>query len=131
MNNKSAAFTLIELMIVIAVLGILAAITYPKYQHYALEARRTIAKADLYELSSFLERYYGEHFSYDLTLTDTELPFTTSPKRGKAYYELSSENLSDTTYTLLAEPFGSQADDRCGTLTLNQAGQHHATADDC
>lgn len=129
MNKRNHGFTLIELMITVAIIAIIAAIAYPSYQEQVRETRRANAQADLLELSSYMERYYTERFSY----ADAALPFNTSPKQGgSAFYNLSFPADPDAnSYIIQAEPTGAQTDDRCGTLTINEVGQRNADEANC
>jgi type IV pilus assembly protein PilE len=122
-------FTLIELMITVAIIAIIAAIAYPSYQEQVRETRRTNVQADLLELSSYMERYYTERFTY----LGAGLPFVTSPKQGgTVFYDLSFPADPDAnSYTIQAEPTGAQSDDRCGTLTINEVGQRNADEANC
>lgn len=62
--NKQQGFTLIELMIVVAIIGILATIGYPNYRDYVLRSENALAQSAMVELSVALERYYSENNSY-------------------------------------------------------------------
>jgi len=121
-------FTLIELMIVITIVAILAAIAYPSYQNYILKSRRTDAAGNLLELGQYLERYFTENGRYDQDRggTAVSLPFNKSPKEGTStFYNLAftAGEPTATTYELSAAPVGSQAEDtNCGTLTLDHTG---------
>jgi type IV pilus assembly protein PilE len=64
---KQTGFTLIELMIVVAIIGILAAIAYPSYSDYVVRTRRAEAKKQLMEIAQMLERNYGLYGSYSQT----------------------------------------------------------------
>ena len=64
MKRKNSAFTLIELMIVVAIVGILSAVAYPSYQSHVLKSQRQVAQAALVSLSSSMERYYSENNNY-------------------------------------------------------------------
>ncbi|WP_277874220.1 type IV pilin protein [Luteimonas cucumeris] len=115
-------FTLIELMVVVAVVAILASIALPSYQDSVRKSRRGQAKADLVELAQLLEREHTVRNSYGNDTTDYDIPFNQSPKTGTAHYTIALSNQSANTFTLTATPAGSQANDTCGNLTLNQAG---------
>jgi type IV pilus assembly protein PilE len=122
-------FTLIELMITVAIIAIIAAIAYPSYQEQVRETRRANAQADLLELSSYMERYYTERFTY----LGAVLPFATSPKQGgTGFYNLSfTAPPGANSYTIQAVPTPSQNNDRCGTLTINEIGQRNAGGAGC
>ncbi|MEW6132410.1 MAG: type IV pilin protein [Pseudomonadota bacterium] len=117
----AGGFSLIELMAVIVIIGILAAIAYPNYQDYVRATRRAAAAADLMENAQFLERYYTENYTY----VGATLPITESPKDGSnKFYDLSfaSGMPTATTYTIRAVPKNAMSGDTCGTLTLTHTG---------
>lgn len=128
------AFSLVELMITVGIIGILASIAYPSYQNSLQQSRRAEAKAVLLELTNFMERLYTEANCYnpgpDRLCGNGDddapvLPFITSPKSGTAYYDLMFLAIDETSYTLQAVPIvGSpQANDVCGTMSINSFGQ--------
>lgn len=120
-GRANAGFTLIELMVVVAVVAILATIAYPSYQDALRKSRRGQAKADLVELAAEAERFRTVNNSYE----DFDLTFTQSPREAGAVarYNLTPVTLPDAnTFTLTATPTAGQDQDRCGTLTINQAG---------
>jgi type IV pilus assembly protein PilE len=136
-NIKSSGFTLIEAMIVVAILAIVAAIAYPSYQEHVRKARRTDAQASLFELAQFMERYYTTNGRYIQSNGNAPaLPFTESPKEGTTkYYDLSfSGTPTSAAYTLQAAPKGAMQNDQCGALTLSNTGvkgQSNGNASTC
>jgi type IV pilus assembly protein PilE len=113
-------FTLLELMIVAAIVAILAAVAVPSYSSYVIKTRRAAAAACLLELSQSMERYYTVNLKY----TDATLPSTQCQNELDGYYTFSLDDtkLGQRTYALQATPEGSQAADACGALGLDQAG---------
>lgn len=119
--NKQAGFTLIELLIALAIMAIIVAVAYPSYLNQLQQVRRANAQADLVELAAFMQRFYSNNLSYD---AGANLPFNTSPRSGRqSFYEITLGNVTPTTYTLTAVPQGAQANDECGSMTINQSGQ--------
>ncbi len=117
-KSKQTAFTLMELMIVLAIVGILAAIAYPSYQDRVIEARRADGKNALLYLAALMEHYYTENYSYT-GATPAGVGGGTVSSDGN--YNISISNLTATSFTLSATPVpnGPQAaDTECGTLTL-------------
>ena len=112
-------FTLIELMIVIAIVGILAGLGYPTYTSHVAETRRTKAEACLMELSQGMERHYTMNMSY----ADAGLMQTQCRTELEEYYQFGFSGTPDAgSYTLVATAIGIQAsrDDNCASLSLNQ-----------
>lgn len=118
-DDYEQGFTLIELMIVVAVISILAAIAYPSYQEYVLRSRRAEGQAFLNDAAARQERYRAQNGSYTATVSDLKLPGGDKSDRG--YYQLEIDPKDG--YTLTAKRQGAQiADTKCGNLTLNAAG---------
>lgn len=131
MPAKEGGFTLIELMIAVAVIGILAAIAYPAYTDYVRRSHRAEAKSLLLQDAQFLERNMTETNRYheDSGNNPISLPFQNAPQDGVASYTISANPLTATTFTLHAAPVagGMMATDACGTLTLDHRGQKGVT----
>lgn len=118
-------FTLIEVMIVVAIIGILAAVAYPSYQDSIRRSARADAQADMMELAQVIERFFTANNRYDQTRAGAlyVLPFAQSPRSGGAKYNFVYASAAPgQAYTLTATPAGSQVGDTCGTLTINQLG---------
>lgn len=123
-------FTLIELMVVVAIIAILAAIGYPSYQEQVAKSRRTDAQRALMEAEQYMRRY----FSAKDTFVGAQLPTSvaTSPRSGAgaAMYniQLIENNAAVTiatqasTYTLQATRTGGMANDKCGDLSVTHTG---------
>lgn len=115
-------FTLMELLMVVAIVGILASIVLPNYQSQILSSKRTEAKTSLLNYAMNYEEYYGTNFTY--TNADTYYKLNTTPLTEHGYYQISSSITSDgTAYTLTATAKGAQANDKsCLSMTLDHAG---------
>lgn len=128
---RQRGMTLIELMIVVAIIGILAAIAYPSYQQYVLRANRAEAQAVLSETAQFMERYFTTNGTY----VGGALLSAVSPKgvSGSAIkYDIDFSVVPTATlFTLRATPTTGQANDTCGTLTLSNTGAQTPTTAGC
>jgi type IV pilus assembly protein PilE len=123
-------FTLIELMVVVAIIGILAAIAYPSYTDSVRKSRRADVEGALLAFANAMERHFTETNSYlgaagtILVPADIGVPrIYTAPANTRTFYTLTLiAPTTATTYTLSAAPIGAQATDKCGTLTLTNTG---------
>jgi type IV pilus assembly protein PilE len=118
--RTSYGFTLIELMIVVAIVGILAAVAYPSYREYVLRGNRTEGQSLLVEAAARQERFYAQNNSY-LTDNANRARLGVNEARYLDFYTLAvSQVANDGGYTLTASQQFNDAD--CGNLTLNAAG---------
>ncbi|WP_378080723.1 type IVa pilus pseudopilin TppA [Aeromonas bestiarum] len=115
-------FSLMELMIAVAVMAILTVIAYPSYNNYIASAKRAEARAALLEAAQYLERQFTAEGNYDGGNLASAGLATLPKKGGEAYYNLAL-NASGGRYTLTAIPTGAMDGDPCGLLTLDQGGQ--------
>ena len=110
-------FTLIELMITVAVLAIIASIAYPSYQEQMRKTRRADAKAALMDAAAKAERHYTQFGNYGGTIP---IPATSS----EGYYTIvltPATGANPQTFSITATRAGSQANDKCGNFSIDQA----------
>lgn len=136
-SRAERGFTLIEMMVVVAIIGILAAIAYPSYQEYVLRGYRSEGMALLNDAAARQERYYSQTSAY-VTDDDDIDKLGLNPTSSSGRYELSVSAPDDSGgYLLTATPSGAQvADTKCGNLMLNAIGVRSvsasgASANDC
>lgn len=116
--QASKGFTLIELMITVAIIGILAAIAYPSYQEHVVKSHRAAAKSCLLEIGQALERRYAASTSYA-----GALPNLGCIGEQSGFYSFTPANITTAqSYTIKAVPGSKQHDTKCGTLTLDNTG---------
>ena len=138
MKQPQTGFTLIELMITVAIVGILASIAIPSYQGSVMKSRRADVKGVLLGLANAMERHFTVTNSYlgaagtTASPADTEVPHIyTIPTETANFYTVTISVATASSYTLSAAPIGVQASDACGTLTITQTGAKSPTTTGC
>lgn len=117
-HNKG--FTLLEMVVVVAIVGILATIAYPSYQEYVKKSRRGDMQSEMMRIAQEAQRYQVINRSFN-GMTLTHLNSTGSFPADGSYYNLALNPApSATTWTLVATPVNAQADD--GVICLNSQG---------
>lgn len=133
--TKELGFTLIEVMITVVIVAILASVAVPSYMSSVRDSRRSDAKQALLAAAQTMESFYAMNMTYVGSSSGTTPTIFTAkvPKDGsERYYTLSfTAAPTASSYTLQAVPQGSQAGDRCGTLSLTRAGVRSASQTDC
>ena len=138
--GSAAGFTLMELMVAVAIVGILAAIAIPSYTKSVTKTNRRAAEVCLASFATHMERFYTTNLRYDQTVAGVAmntaalqalgLDCASNANTGSTYsYAFGTGSPTASTYTLIAAPSGTQAtrDAKCGSLTLNQAGVRAVT----
>lgn len=138
---RPRGFTLIELMVTVAIIAILAGVAYPAYTEQVARGRRADVQATLMEAAQHMQRFYAAHNRYDVQLdgeTDNALPanLQASPRAGAAAYTLRIRAMDAGSFTLEAMATGAQTNDRCGDFRLTHTGARAvtgrgATVQDC
>lgn len=118
----SAGFTVIELMIVVAVIAILSAIALPSYSAYMARGYRAEARAALMQAAQWMERVATATGTYP-----SALPNTLKSVPSDTYSIAANVDTDGLTFTLTATAKGRQANDRCGNYTLTNAGETGVT----
>ena len=120
-KTRPLGFTIIEVLIVVAILGILAAIAIPAVTKYVTDARRADGKTALLAAAQTMERFYTNNYTY----ANATIPATS----GEGYYNLTLTAANATAFTIEAKPVsgGKMASDTlCETLSINHLGQRQA-----
>jgi type IV pilus assembly protein PilE len=127
---RGHGFTLIDVMVTVAIVGLLATIALPSYQNSINRSNRAQAKGLLLQDAQFLERNYSlpNRYDQDSAGAAVVLPYVQSPQSGTVKYNITvafpAAGLcaGGQCFTLSAAPAGTMLNDACGTYTLTNAG---------
>jgi len=117
--SKHSGFTFVELLVAVAIIGILASIALPNYLEYVKQGRRAAAQSHLMDIAQRQQQYLLDARSYAADLTTLSV---TTPSDVSAYYiiTMDADNEALPTFKVTATPAGAQTGD--ATLTLDNAG---------
>jgi type IV pilus assembly protein PilE len=126
-------FTLLELLIVLAIFGLLASIALPTYQQAVRAAARSEGQSLLWQIAANQERYYVDHYSYSTDADPLSKPAQATLTSSTGLYQASVAACTGGSirycFVATAVPSGQQAVDSCSTLTLSHTGLRGATGD--
>src|SRR5688572_7634217 len=115
MRSKTLGFTLIELMITVAVVAILAAVVFPSYQNHVRKSRRAEAQAYMMAVAARQQQILVDTRSYATSMSNIDVAV---PNNVALAYVTTLEDSTATTFTLKLAPSSSQSSEPCGTLTI-------------
>ena len=130
--QQEKGFTLIEIMIVVAIVGIIATVGYPSYQDYLRRTKRAEGRNMLVQIAAQQERYYSDNNGYG---TLAQLGYVGAVTSENGSYTITVNNIAANgqTFQVNATP-ANFTDNDCGVLTITntgQRGQAAGTADEC
>jgi len=119
-GHPHRGFTLVELMVAVAILAIIMAVAIPSYSDYVVRANRGEGKVAVLQTAQALERCFTRHNAYDAGACNLTFPIDSE----NDWYQVTVDDRTATTFTLTAAPQGTQAtrDAECGGFTVTQTG---------
>lgn len=129
MQSKASGFTLIELMIVVAVVAILAAVAFPSYQQHIRKSRRAEAQSFMLAVAGRQQQFLVDTRSYAATVAEVGIAVPTNVAQG--YSMVLNVPAGGNTFTLTLTPTAVQSADACGTLAIDQGGTKTPATSGC
>lgn len=130
-RTSARGFTLLELMVVVGIVAIIAAIALPSYQEQIRKSRRADAARAVGQIQLGLERWRAENPCYGTTpnppCASLSGTYPNVDSFDSEFYDISLPTATASTFVVRATPIGAQSDDRCGTLELNESGSGKPT----
>lgn len=128
--RRANGFTLMELIVAMVIIGIIAAIAIPNYSEYVLRGYRSSAQAFIADVASRQAQFFLDRRTYATTVAALNM---TAPADITNRYNIAIATAAGppATFTVTATPAGTQATDRCGAMTIDQAGNKGAAATRC
>jgi len=118
--SKHQGFTLIEMMIVVAIIGVLAAIAYPSYQQYVIKTKRTDMMSEMQNIASEIESRKLAQGSYSAISAGVKTDFAIAyPRQGTQLYDVTITDPLVAKWTMTATPKAGSQMANDGTLSLN------------
>ena len=130
MKQTQSGFTLIELMVTVAIVAILAAVALPAYRSHIRKSHRAEAQAFLMAVAARQQQFLVDTKAYSNSLTTIGVP---TPSNVSASYDLSLTAPASTppTFTVTATPKQIQSSETCGTMSIDQTGTKTAAVSGC
>lgn len=121
-RKASKGFSLLEVMVVVLIIGIIAAIAFPSYNEHVRKSRRAAGVACVSAVAQQMERFYTANLTYDGAVANP----ASCHDNALNFYNIELD-ATPSTYTVRAVPTGAHSGDACGTLSVDQAGVQSAT----
>ena len=122
-HHQQSGFTLIEMMIVVAIIGVLAAIAYPSYQRYVIKTKRVDMMTEMQNIASEMESRKLAQGSYSAISAGVKTDFSTAyPRQGTALYDVTITDPLVAKWTITASPKTGTQMAGDGNLSLNYQG---------
>ncbi len=131
LNAVSCGFTLIELAVVMAVAAILAAVAIPNYSEYVMRSHRSAVQSFISDVASRQSQFFLDRRNYAATVAALNMAAPPADVTARYTVDIAVVAGPPAGFQVSATPIGTQATDRCGLLTIDQAGNRTAVGPRC